>query len=49
MAADGDEGGLKHFERALALDLTSAEVRQTIMRHTAAIRATAESLRHVPV
>jgi uncharacterized protein (TIGR02284 family) len=49
LAADGDEGGLKHFERALALDALPTAVRQTIIRHVAAIGATGESLRRVPV
>ena len=32
-AADGDQGGLKHFERALTLDFLPDEVRETVRRH----------------
>jgi uncharacterized protein (TIGR02284 family) len=49
MAADGDEGGLEHFERALTIEIIPADVRSAITRHTAAIRSAASSLRHAHV
>jgi uncharacterized protein (TIGR02284 family) len=49
LAADGDERGLNHFESALSLQGLTPDVRQTVIRHMAAIRARVESLRRAPV
>jgi uncharacterized protein (TIGR02284 family) len=48
-AADGEQGGLRHFERALELGTLPDDVRAVVRRHHAKISAAVDSLRTVRV